>query len=373
MSQKQITVLMPDTEGELGIKVLRCLAEASNLKIYCLSREAWNSARLSRHHAGFFSHKVDTFDERRLEVIFDHVRRLKPDVLLPVDQPTIRLLSKHRDAFHGIAALPPLPPLSGMDIAENKWLLTNVMEKEAIPYPRTLHANNRDWSTIDPSKLAYPVLTKPVTGAGGTGIEIFNSAKELEMYLKAYQQSDDLVIQSFIPGIDLGCSVLCENGVIKAYTIQKGVRPGNKRFEPPSVVEFLHSEQIFHNAEKLMRALNWSGVANIDHRYNEETGEASILEINPRFWGSVLASVVAGINFPELMIHAAMGMEIPPQTYQAIRYAKPEQTPKLLARKYFKGDKTIHSISETGLPYTLKDPGPEFIKYVNKFLERFYD
>lgn len=373
MNKSTISVLMPDTEGELGIKVLRCLSVVPHLKVFSLSREKWNSARLSRHHSGFFSHTVDTFDTRRLEVILEHTQRLKPDALLPIDQPTIRLLSEHRDVFRGLVALPPLPDLKSMEIAENKWRLTDVLEREGIPYPKTVHVNPQAWREIDFNALTYPVLTKPVEGAGGTGIQFFDTPQSLEAYFQQTTDPGDIIIQSFIRGYDLGCSVLCENGEVKAYTIQKGVIPGDKRFEPPSTVAFIQDEQVIRNVQKMMRALNWSGVANIDHRYDEDAKDAKILEINPRFWGSVLGSVVAGINFPYLMVQRALKQEIPAQSYRLFRYAKPEKTPKLLFKKYFRGDDTLRSITDSGLPYTLLDPGPELIKYFNKVVERFTD
>jgi hypothetical protein len=120
-----------------------------------------------------------------------------------------------------------------------------------------------------------------------------------------------------------------------------------------------------------MRALNWSGVANIDLRYDEDKKEVKILEINPRYWASVIGSLVAGINFPNLACQLSMGLDFPRPEYQLVRYTKPEAAFKLLLKEYFKGNISIGTIKNTGLLYTMTDPGPEFIKYYGRFLERF--
>src|SRR2546428_697479 len=50
-----------------------------------------------------------------------------------------------------------------------------------------------------------------------------------------------------------------------------------------------------------MQALKWSGIVNIDFIYDENDKQAKILEVNPRYWQSLLGSLFAGVNFPYLV------------------------------------------------------------------------
>jgi len=68
-----------------------------------------------------------------------------------------------------------------------------------------------------------------------------------------------------------------------AYTIQRGVIPGRERFQPPAGIEFVHQEQVIKNVKRLMQALKWSGIVNIDFIYDENDKQAKILEVNPRY------------------------------------------------------------------------------------------
>ncbi len=371
MNDKPLTILIPDGETDLALKVLRCLSLVPNLQVKILCREKWNPIRLSRHHSGFHTHTVDAFDRERLDVILDLAKKLKVDIILPVDQASIRLIAAHLEEVKSVAALPPIASADVIDIAADKWLLTNVLERENIPYPKSVLYRSEKPNEHDFTQFTYPVLTKPLDAAGGTGIIFFDNPAELRRYLETEDHPKKLVIQSYIRGYDLGCSVLCQNGEIKAYTMQKGIKPGAKRFEPPSSIIFIKENEIYQNIEKLMRALNWSGVANIDLRYDEDKLEAKILEINPRYWASVIGSLVAGINFPYLACQLSVSQDFPKPEYKLIRYTKPEAAAKLLLKKYFRGDTTVRSIKDTGLPYTLTDIGPELIKYYSRFLEKF--
>jgi len=126
----------------------------------------------------------------------------------------------------------------------------------------------------------------------------FTNQAELEQFLRNQEDSADFIIQEFIQCYDLSCSVLCRNGEILAYTIQRGVIPGRERFQPPAGIEFVHQEQVIKNVKRLMQALKWSGIVNIDFIYDENDKQAKILEVNPRYWQSLLGSLFAGVNFP---------------------------------------------------------------------------
>lgn len=54
----------------------------------------------------------------------------------------------------------------------------------------------------------------------------------------------------------------------------------------------------------------------VEFRRCTSTGEFYLLEINPRFWGSLPVSEVAGVNFPELYYRCARGERIEAPHYR---------------------------------------------------------
>ena len=73
-------------------------------------------------------------------------------------------------------------------------------------------------------------------------------------------------------------------------------------------------------AKKLMKSLNWSGVANIDMIYDQERDLVQILEINPRYWLTTDASAIAGVNFPYLYCLNALGINFEVPAYSELNY-----------------------------------------------------
>lgn len=49
----------------------------------------------------------------------------------------------------------------------------------------------------------------------------------------------------------------------------------------------------------------------VEFREDRRTGEYHLLELNPRFWGSLSLPIRAGVDFPDLLCRWAMGEEIP--------------------------------------------------------------
>jgi len=54
-------------------------------------------------------------------------------------------------------------------------------------------------------------------------------------------------------------------------------------------------------AEKVMRHLQWTGVAMFEFKI-ESSGNARLIEINPRWWGSLYQSIATGVNLPVISL-----------------------------------------------------------------------
>jgi protein-tyrosine-phosphatase len=52
----------------------------------------------------------------------------------------------------------------------------------------------------------------------------------------------------------------------------------------------------------LVRAAGWHGVAMVEFKLDEVTGECRLMEVNGRFWGSLPLAVAAGADFPYYLV-----------------------------------------------------------------------
>lgn len=58
----------------------------------------------------------------------------------------------------------------------------------------------------------------------------------------------------------------------------------------------------------MLQAMEWRGVAMVEFKRDRKTGEYKLLEINPRFWGSLPLALHCGVNFPVYQAQLALGL-----------------------------------------------------------------
>jgi predicted ATP-grasp superfamily ATP-dependent carboligase len=114
-------------------------------------------------------------------------------------------------------------------------------------------------------------------------------------------------VQPFIEGYDLAVNTLCQNGRILATTVQHTVKTAANPFRAATGIEIRDDPPALHLAEQLLHELGWSGVASIDMRFDTRRQMPVILEVNGRYWNSLLGSLNAGVNFPLLTCELTLG------------------------------------------------------------------
>jgi predicted ATP-grasp superfamily ATP-dependent carboligase len=128
-------------------------------------------------------------------------------------------------------------------------------------------------------------------------------------------------------------------------------------------MQFIEQPQVLENGRKLLSALEWSGVAHIDMRYDETDGQFKIVDVNARYWGSLLGSFVVGVNFPYLACLVALEIPFPMPQYRSGKYMHTTTAVKEMILKLLgKSRLSRFAFSETGLRFFVTDPLPEVAK-----------
>jgi len=362
----KISVLIPDGENEHVLWVVRSLADSQQVKTCILSDKRWMPVRFSRHCRWYEFEPTGTDYTARVGALAEMTRRFHIDVILPVSEEGVQFAATERGSLSKLAALSPIPTLESLRIARNKWLLNQFADQRGVMVPESALVTLDLAFERRISALEYPVLLKPTSLTDGQGIRRFETLSDLQRFLES-QAAESFkhksLIQSYVPGSDMGLSVLCRDGEILAFTIQRGIISAAHRFGPLMAMEFISQEDVLESGRKLVSALSWSGVAHIDFRCDSRDGRAKIIEMNARYWGSLLGSLVAGVNFPYLACLAAQGIPFDRPEYQHTKYAYSTTVIKeallwLLGKNTLKG----FTYRETGLRFFLPDPLPEMVK-----------
>jgi len=66
-------------------------------------------------------------------------------------------------------------------------------------------------------------------------------------------------------------------------------------------VETVNEPGLVKLTGKLLKSLDFFGIADIDFVMDERDNQPKLMEINPRFWGSMQVAINAGVDFPYLL------------------------------------------------------------------------
>ena len=322
-----ISVLIPDGESDmtLVLQLVHCLSLNKKIKVYIMSSRKHNFLKFSRFVKGYYYFEYEN-DISWIANIDQLAEKHNIDFIMPVYEYGIHRILKHEEKLRHSDKLCLLPKLDNFESARNKGLLYNHMIK-------------KDLKTLD---MDFPLIAKPVTGhSGGKGIKILENKHELFNYFNLYRFDCDIILQRVIEGFDVSCNVLCKDGEILIHTLQKSLST-NTNLKPLTGFNFFEDKVLINELKKLMKSLNWQGVANIDVRYDEENHSYKFLEINPRFWFNVDASAKANINFPLSYLALSLNEEVSIKTVRPMVYFNLKGIiKKVLKNPFYQDNKSI--------------------------------
>jgi predicted ATP-grasp superfamily ATP-dependent carboligase len=279
--------------------VARCLRRAGCAPDV-LSWHALSPMRLSGDCRNYLSwsriHKSgETLDACALDQVRAVCARNAIDIVLAADYDTALLLaSSAHDASIPACATPSAATITTFN---NKWNLARLLAQLDLPFPHSEHAAGPD--ALLNTRIGFPIITKPLDKWASVGFEIHHSRTQLEATVAAgrLKSGFPLIVQSFVPGWDVGASFLARDGRLAAYSIFQHKRRGER--------VFYDDARVRRYLETFIGATAYSGVGHIDTRYDPARDEYRILELNPRFWASLLYAANAGLNYPDLLVRLA--------------------------------------------------------------------
>lgn len=179
----------------------------------------------------------------------------------------------------------------------NKAGFAEICQKNELPIPKTWKVDAKEDipQLASDSEFTFPLFIKAVDMSGSIGIKLVASHQDIEDIIadETYIYSP-LVVQRYVHGIDVCLSFMALEGSIELAYSQKVTN---------SEVNFPVLDDFFQIAKLLAKSINYTGVANLDARIDDE-GKLQLIECNPRFWASSPLSCLLGID----IIAEAKGM-----------------------------------------------------------------
>jgi predicted ATP-grasp superfamily ATP-dependent carboligase len=237
-------------------------------------------------------------------------------VLLPVSIRAVEWVVHHRAALAEAWRLVPLPDAHDLQVANDKVRLSALARREGAHVPPLVELaelERADWQS-----LSFPALLKPRQGFGGSGIVRLDGSQDLQRAVSGMTRAANYFVQSFVSGRDVSCGVFCRDGEVLASVAYRPLaRQGD--FGRFTSIQSLHDADVDEAVSRLMRALHWNGIANVDLVQSHD-GRVHVLEVNPRCWGNMSAGLALGVNFADMLCRAALGLPVTRQICRPGRF-----------------------------------------------------
>ena len=225
------------------------------------------------------------------------------DVIFPVIDATTIPIVKHKTEFskHTIV---PFTDYQTLMMASDKAQTLKIAMENGIPCPKTYFIDYYDDLEKIKDDVEYPVVVKPNRGFGTRGVFLCNSTDELfESGKHVHDEYGSFLVQEYIPkGDEIGVYTLFDfDSEPCALSVQRRIRSYPISGGPSTLRETIRDEKIVDLAFRLLKAMKWFGVAMVEFRVDPRDGVPKLMEINPRFWGSLQLSILSGVDFPYLL------------------------------------------------------------------------
>ena len=311
-------VLVTDCWTRKALSVVRSLGE-EGLIVHTVSHTRLGAALYSK-----YSHRDYIFASPHKDPVtyWEQLAQLLStenfDCIFPLEEESIEVLFNHKDEVARWTKS-PYQDRQNYNSASDKFQVYKLAEKLNIPVPQSANPKDVVQAKEIAKTIGLPLLFKPKIGRGSIGIVRVESVDALENFCSAHSNDiSEYLQQQMIPqeGQGLGVACLMENGETLTSFSYKRLREFPISGGPSTLRESTDDNITKEYAEKILKELNWTGVAMVEFKFDNKENQPKLLEINPRFWGSLELAHSAGINFPFLLYHLMVGEEIPKQKYK---------------------------------------------------------
>ena len=231
----------------------------------------------------------------------------EPPVLLPIGAVTLELLSREKKLFEPYAHFLVADP-GVLDALNDKEQVHRKAEQLGLSVPKQLTGEPKSW----------PVIVKPHCGEklglkAGKRYAIAWHADEFQRAYKAMEKLDPHpIVQEMVEGPGAGASLLLdERSRLVASFCHRRIRELPIHGGPSTCCVSVYDDAKVQAAFHLLRSFHFKGLAMVEFKGD------SILEVNPRIWGSFPLTTLSGSS---IALHYADAASRTPLSYHSHEY-----------------------------------------------------
>lgn len=239
------------------------------------------------------------------DALLSLAERVDIGTIIPMDEDDVFVLSKHRAAFAEFVT-PLWPRFETLRVVHDRMQLVEVAEDAGVPVPGTwLLDDVEEWDRELIVKTRYSLLTADYVDSVPLNVSrrpesvtYHPPGGEPDRASIRAEMAHDPIVQEYVPGDEYALWALYYRGDAVATCLKRQVRGQSYAGGTSVYRETVRDDDLEKTGRALLDHLEWHGLASVQFKRDERTGEFTLLEVNPRAWISLSCAVRAGIDFP---------------------------------------------------------------------------
>lgn len=238
-----------------------------------------------------------------IDIILDICKKEAITGVLSLIDPELSLLAENKEKFEALGVTIVGSDFSLCEMSLDKMQMFNWLTANGFKTAKSYVDIDLFKKDLENGTASFPVFVKPVRGSASIAISKVNNIETLELLFK---NSDNLMIQEFLNGQEIGADVyidMLSGEVVSIFTKKKIVMRAG---ETDKSVSF-KDEKLFALIEEFVNKAGYRGQIDID--IFDINGEYYISEVNPRFGGGYPHAYECGCNHMALIVNNLEGKE----------------------------------------------------------------
>nr|WP_027097187.1 ATP-grasp domain-containing protein [Clostridium paraputrificum] len=240
-------------------------------------------------------------DPEYMNVIFDICRKENITAIFSLIDPELSLLAANKEKFMELGVTVIGSSFSLCEMSLDKMMMYEWMVNHGYKTARSYIDKDLFHRDVAAGHISYPVFVKPVRGSASVAINKVDNKETIELL---FAHEDNLMIQEYLPGQEIGVDVYIDiitGEIISIFTKKKIIMRAG---ETDKAVSF-KDKKLFEIIEQFVSDAGYRGQIDID--VFDINGEYYISEVNPRFGGGYPHAYESGCNHIEMIIKNLQG------------------------------------------------------------------
>lgn len=283
-----------DSLGELPAVFKRggCL----QVDVLC-KKDAWLTSNRYYDNWIEIKNETDGLSAQLIQLAQDETKNYDKIILL--DDLIIKLMNECIETEDLYKRILPLSKIKNREMLSSKAGFSNVCKRNNILSPKfMIYTDNLNLDIID-EQINYPLLIKQDLSWSGAGIQFCHDKNSLEEGLKKISIKENLVIQEYVTGEDIGVEALFHEGQLITYNAAKILDYFETKFTNTTRRVYFRNQEIQGLLTTLGKSVGLNGFASISYIYEPNQHKYYLVEVDTRLNNWMTLSHFTGHSFSE--------------------------------------------------------------------------